>query len=353
MSQNATQTVGDAGITSLDPTSASVSGVPANAINTPRRRKRRKLAPWMEDTPLWLTALKGLVLLAIALIMFVPFLNVVTVSLSSAKDVMQGNFALWPKNPTVESYQALLNGGTVLRSLKVTILLTIIGTAVQVALTTMMAYGLSKPGVPGSKALFTLVLVAFLFSPGMIPLFLLVKNIKITIPSFSLLGWATPGAEWGMYNSYAALVVPGLIGAWNLIILRNFFQNLPQDLLDAARVDGANDFGVFRHIALPLSKAVIAVIALFTGVGIWNTFFSAILYLTDSAKWPIQVVLRQYVLEGSSITSAADFAPGQPPPPSEALQMAMVVIATVPILLVYPFLQKYFAKGVLTGAIKG
>jgi putative aldouronate transport system permease protein len=167
------------------------------------------------------------------------------------------------------------------------------------------------------------------------------------IPSYLLV------KELGMIDTYAALVVPGLIGAWNLIIVRNFFQNLPQDLLDAARIDGASDLGVFRHIALPLSKAVIAVIALFTGVGIWNTFFNAILYLNDSSKWPIQVVLRQYVLEGSTITSAADFAPGQPPPPAESLQMAMVVIATVPILIVYPFLQKYFAKGVLTGAIKG
>jgi len=159
--------------------------------------------------------------------------------------------------------------------------------------------------------------------------------------------------ELGMFDTFASLVVPGLIGAWNLIIMRNFFQNLPQELLDAARIDGASHLGVFRHIALPLSKAVIAVIALFTGVGLWNTFFNAILYLNDSAKWPIQVVLRQYVLEGSTITSAADFAPGQPPPPAESLQMAMVVLATVPILLVYPFLQKYFAKGVLTGAIKG
>jgi len=124
-------------------------------------------------------------------------------------------------------------------------------------------------------------------------------------------------------------------------------------LYDAARVDGASDLGVFRHIALPLSKAVIAVVALFTGVGIWNTFFNAILYLNDSSKWPIQVVLRQYVLEASTIVDAGSFPPNQPPPPTEALQMAMVVLATVPILIVYPFLQKYFTKGVLTGAIKG
>jgi ABC-type glycerol-3-phosphate transport system permease component len=303
-------------------------------VGNQRPRRRAKLAPWMETIPWWLAATKGVVLVLIALIMILPFWNVVAVSFSSAKDVMEGGFTLWPGNPTLESYKALLSGGTVLRAMRISILLTLFGTAIQVAFTTMMAYGLSKPGVPGSRFFFLLVLVAFMFQPGMIPSYLLVK-------------------ELGMIDTYASLVVPGLIGAWNLIIMRNFFQNLPQDLMDAARIDGASDIGVFRHIALPLSKAVIAVIALFTGVGIWNTFFNAILYLNDSTKWPIQVVLRQYVLEGSTITSAADFAPNQPPPPAESLQMAMVVLATVPILLVYPFLQKYFAKGVLTGAIKG
>ena len=298
------------------------------------RRKQSKLAPWMEDSPWYMRLIKGVVLILIALIMLLPLWNVVAVSFSSARDVMEGGFTLFPRNPTLESYKALLQGGTVLRSLRVSIFLTIFGTAIQVAFTTAMAYGLSKPGVPGSKFFFWLVLGAFLFGPGMIPSYLLVK-------------------ELGMIDTYAALVVPGLVGAWNLIILRNFFQNLPQDLIDAARIDGASDIGVFRHIALPLSKAVIAVVSLFTGVGIWNTFFNAILYINTSSKWPIQVVLRQYVLEGSVVTSAADFAPNQPPPPAEALQMAMVVLGTLPILLVYPFLQKYFAKGVLTGAIKG
>lgn len=294
----------------------------------------RKQAIWMEDTPFWLSFGKGVLLLFIALVMVFPFLNVVATSLSSQADILAGGFTLWPDNPTFDSYRALLNGGLVLDSMRITILLTLAGTALQVSFTVMMAYGLSKPGVPGSKGFFMLVLVAFMFAPGLIPSYLLVK-------------------ELGMLNTYAALVVPGLIGAWNLIIARNFFQNLPQDLLDAARIDGASDIGVFRHIALPLSKAVIAVISLFTGVAIWNTFMGAVLYITDSSKWPIQVVLRQYVISSSPITSAADLPPGADAPPTIALQMAMVVLATLPILIVYPFLQKYFAKGVITGAIKG
>jgi ABC-type glycerol-3-phosphate transport system permease component len=288
----------------------------------------------MEDTPVWLSIGKGLLLLFIAVVMVFPFMNVIAVSLTSQQDIAAGGFRLWPSNPTLDSYRALLNGGLVLRSLQITAVLTLVGTAVQVAFTTMMAYGLSKPGVPGSGFFFMLVLIAFMFAPGLIPRYLLVK-------------------ELGMLNTYASLVVPGLIGAWNLIITRNFFQNLPQDLLDAARIDGASDIGVFRHIALPLSKAVIAVISLFTGVALWNTFFSAVLYITDSSKWPIQVVLRQYVISSSPITSAADLPPGADAPPTIALQKAMVILATLPILIVYPFLQKYFAKGVITGAIKG
>lgn len=297
-------------------------------------RFRSKQAVWMEDTPIWMSLGKGLLLLFIAVVMVFPFLNVIATSLTSQADIASGGFTLWPKNPTFDSYRALLNGGLVMRSLQITAILTIVGTFIQVSFTIMMAYGLSKPGVPGSKFFFMLVLIAFMFSPGLIPRYLLVK-------------------ELGMLNTYASLVVPGLIGAWNLIIARNFFQNLPQDLLDAARIDGASDIGVFRHVALPLSKAVIAVISLFSGVALWNTFFAAVLYITKSEMWPIQVVLRQYVISSSPITSAADLPPGAEAPPAIALQMAMVVLATLPILIVYPFLQKYFAKGVITGAIKG
>ena len=295
---------------------------------------RRKQAVWMEDTPIWMMIGKGLILLFIAAIMIFPFLNVLATSLSSSRDIAEGGFTLWPRHPTLDSYRALLSGGIVLKSLRITILLTLIGTLVQVTFTIMMAYGLSKPGVPGSKFFFLLVLIAFMFAPGMIPSYLLVKELN-------------------MLNTYAALVVPGLIGAWNLIIARNSFQSLPQELLDAARIDGASDIGVFRHIALPLSKAVIAVIALFSGVAIWNTFLSAVLYITKAEMWPIQVVLRQYVISSSPVTSAMDLPPDAATPPAIAIQMAMVIIATVPILLVYPFLQRYFAKGVITGAIKG
>lgn len=299
-----------------------------------RRRRSSSLPPWMEEAPLWLKALKFLALAVIAIIMLFPFVTMVATSFSSAKDVIQGGLLLFPKHPTLDSYRALLDGGIVFRSLVITALLTVVGVAVQLAFTTALAYGLSKPDVPGSKFFLILVLGAFLFSPGMIPLYLLVKSL-------------------GLIDSYASLILPGLIGAWNLIILRSFFQGLPQDLFDAARIDGANDLQILWRIVLPLSKAVLAVVGLFTGVAIWNTFFSAILYINDSSKLPIQPILQQYVLSGANITNASQFPPNHPPPPTQSLEMAMVVLATLPILLVYPFVQKYFTKGVLTGAIKG
>lgn len=314
------------------PTTPMTVDAAAAAVTAPRRSSGRPV--WMEESHPLVTALKALLLASIVVVMIFPMVYVLAVSLSSSKDVLAGGLILFPRNPTLDAYDAIFKGGVVVRALQVSIGLTLLGTLAQMTVTTMLAYGLSKPGVPGSRFVLFLALGSLLFYPGLIPSYLLVKELNLI-------------------DTYAALVLPGLVGAFNLIVLRNFFMNIPQDLMDAARVDGANDVQVFFRIVLPLSKAVLAVISLFYGVGIWNSFFNAILYLNDATKWPIQVVLRQYVLQGSALTSAAQLDPNQPPPPPQTIQMAIVVVATVPILLAYPFLQKYFTKGVLTGAIKG
>jgi putative aldouronate transport system permease protein len=288
----------------------------------------------MEEPPLAIKLLKAIALIWIVIITIFPLVYVIAVSFSSAQDVLGGGLVLFPANPTLDAYRAIFEGGVVNRALRVSIGLTVFGTLAQMVVTTMLAYGLSRPGVPGSRIALFIVLGAFLFSPGMIPSYLLVK-------------------ELGMLDTYAALIVPGLVNAFNLIVLRNFFMNIPQELIDAARVDGASDVQIFFRITLPLSKAALAVISLFYGVAIWNAFFNAVLYIYDTSKWPIQLVLRQYVLQGSSLAQAAEFNPNQPPPPPQTIQMAIVVVATIPILLVYPFLQKYFTRGVLTGASKG
>ncbi len=308
---------------------------PATTIAATLRRKRRSERPvWMEEPPLAIKILKAIALIWLVIIMMFPLVYVIAVSFSSAEDVLAGGLVLFPTNPTLDAYRAIFQGGVVNRALRVSIGLTVFGTLAQMVVTTMLAYGLSRPGVPGSRIALYIVLGAFLFSPGMIPSYLLVK-------------------ELGMLDTFPALIVPGLVNAFNLIVLRNFFMNIPQEILDAARVDGASDVQIFFRITLPLSKAALAVISLFYGVAIWNAFFNAVLYIYDTSKWPIQLVLRQYVLQGSSLAQAAEFNPNQPPPPPQTIQMAIVVVATIPILLVYPFLQKYFTKGVLTGAIKG
>lgn len=288
---------------------------------TTRKRRPPGMPPWMEPPHPLVRIGKGLVLALVALVMVFPFVYVLAVSFSSYKDVVGGGLILFPANPTLDAYREVSVG------------VTLVGTAVNMMLTVTLAFGLSRSSVPGSRFVLLVVLFSMLFSPGLIPNYLLVK-------------------ELGLLDSYAALVLPGAINAFNLLILRNFFMNLPRELLDSARVDGADDLRVLWDITLPLSKAVLAVIALFYAVAHWNVFFQAILYLNDNNKWPIQAVLNQYVLQGGALTPTA-YDPSAPPPPAQTIQMAVVVIATVPILLVYPFLQKYFTKGVLTGAIKG
>lgn len=316
-------------------TGSETAGASAEALALPAGRRRSSNRPvWMEEPSPLMKFLKAFTLGWIVIVMIFPLIYVFAVSFSSAKDVLGGGLILFPQNPTLEAYRAIFEGGVVTRALRVSVGLTVLGTLLQMIATTTLAYGLSKPSVPGARFALFVVLGAFLFTPGMIPSYLLVKELR-------------------MLDTYQSLIIPGLIGAFNLIVMRNFFMNLPQELLDAARVDGANDMQIFFRIVLPLSKAVIAVVALFYGVGIWNAFFNAVLYIYDASKWPIQLVLRQYVLQGSSLSSATQLDPGQPPPPPQTIQMAIVVVATVPILLVYPFLQKYFTKGVLTGAIKG
>jgi putative aldouronate transport system permease protein len=290
------------------------------------------MAPWMERPSLPTRIGKGLLLTAVALAMLTPFVYVVAVSFSSHADVVRGGLILYPANPTLDAYRTVLQNGLVARSMQVSVWLTLLGTLVNMLLTATMAFGLSRPGMIGARTILFMVLFTFLFSPGLIPTYLLVR-------------------ELGLLNTYASLVLPGAVSAFNLVVLRAFFMNIPAELTDSARIDGANDLQVLWHVTLPLSKAALAVVALFYGVGHWNDFFAATLYLSDHAMWPIQLVLRQYVLQGTALAGLSEV--DTVPPPQRTVQMAIVVIGTLPILLVYPFLQRYFTKGVLTGAIKG
>lgn len=279
--------------------------------------------------------LKGLVLGIACALVIIPFLGVISTSIASPEAVVKaGGFVLLPDSINLDSYRAIFAGGVVSRAVRVSVGVTVVGTAISLAVTTMLAYSLSRRGSSGQRPMLFLVLGAILFAPGMIPTYLVVRSV-------------------GLLDSYWALILPTAVSAFNVIVVRSFFMAIPQELIDSARVDGASEWRTFTRIVLPLSKAALAVIGLFYAVGYWNAFFTALLYMNDTAKWPLQLVLRTYVVDGSSLSASQLSAIDGAFPPQQSIQMAILVVSVVPILVVYPFLQKHFAKGVLTGAVKG
>jgi len=289
--------------------------------------------PWMERPHWYGQGAKAATLLAITVVVLYPFLLAIGTSLAGRDELnANGGYVLLPHHPTLEAYRVVLSDGVVTRAALVSIFITLIGTALSLTCTVMIAYGTSRPGSVLAKPILLLILGTFLFSPGIIPTYLVVTQLHLL-------------------NTYSSLILPVLLNGFNIVVVRSFFQSVPEELYDAARIDGAGELTVLFRIVLPLSKAVLAVVGLFYAVGYWNSFFNAVLYLSDSGKYPIQVILRAYVLNGQSINAQAMGV--HVLPPATSLQMAVLVIAIVPIFCVYPFLQKYFVKGVLTGAVKG
>jgi putative aldouronate transport system permease protein len=286
---------------------------------------------WMGRPSLGVRVGKGVALAVVVLLVLVPMWTVLATSLADPQDVIDnGGWVVWPRRFSTDAYQQILEGGIVTRALLVSAGITAIGTVLSLVCTIGLAYTLSRPKVYGGKPLLLLVLFTFLFPPGMVPLFLVVRST-------------------GLFDQYASLILPFLINVFNLVVMRGFFQSIPGELLDAARIDGAGELAILRRVVLPLSKAVIAVVGLFYAVSYWNRFFEAIIYFNDQSKWPIGTVLRQYVTGGAAIAENSGEASASSP---QSMQMAVVVLATLPIMCVYPFLQRYFVKGVLTGALK-
>lgn len=286
---------------------------------------------WKGRPTLGVRVAKGVALTAVVLLVVFPLWTVLATSLASAQNVIDnGGWVIWPREFSFGAYADILEGGIITRALLVSAGVTVVGTVLSLLCTIGLAYTLSRPQVYGGKPMLLLVLFTFLFPPGMVPLFLVVQSA-------------------GLVDNYAALVLPFLVNVFNLVVMRGFFQSIPKELIDAARMDGAGELAILRKVVLPLSKAVIAVIGLFYAVAYWNRFFEAIIYFNDQSKWPIGTVLRQYVTGGASLAeTSGELAAASP----QSVQMAVVILATLPIVCVYPFLQRYFAKGVLTGALK-
>lgn len=265
-----------------------------------------------------------------ALAIIFPLLYVVSVSLTPYSEVLRnGGFIIIPKKLTFDAYAAFLNDSLIPRAYGVTIYITVVGTFLNLVFTSLMAYPLSKKYLPGRKPLLFFVTLTLLFNGGVVPTYLVVKGT-------------------GMINSLWALIIPSVIWTFNLLIVKTFFENLPTELSEAARIDGAGEVRILTRIVLPLSMPVLATVGLFYAVGHWNEFFQAVMYINDNKLKPLQVILRSIL--ASALTPPMD---AEDVLPSQSLQMSAVVLSALPILVVYPFLQKYFTQGMLLGSIKG
>ena len=271
----------------------------------------------------------------ISIISFIPFIYIIAGSFATEAELATRGFFLIPREYSVAAYELIFSSNTISRALMNSIFITLVGTIINMAFTMTMAYPLSKSYIMGRTLITNLIIFCMLFSGGMIPTYLVVR-------------------ELGLLNKYWALWLPIAISPFNLFIIRNFFQQLPQELEQSAKIDGCSDLGVFWEIVLPLSKPVIATFTLFYAVGHWNQFFNALIYITDNSKWPLQVILRNLVILSSGMMGDLTQLDREfIQPPEQAVEMAVIVVATVPILMIYPFLQKHFAKGVLIGSLKG
>lgn len=270
------------------------------------------------------------ILVLLAALTLYPFIFVASASLSDSNALIRGEISLFPKGITLDAYEKVFKFPLIWSSYKNTILYTTIGTVVNVVLTAFGAYALSRTRFYGRRFFSLLILVTMLFNAGMIPTFLVIKQLNL-------------------YNNFWVMILPSAISAYNLFVMKTFFEQIPAELEESATIDGCNEIGILFKIIFPLSKASLMTIGMFYAVGHWNSFFSALIYLKDSDKYPLQIMLRQVVLANDISDQVSEgtrvFA--------ESIKYAVIMVATLPILMVYPFIQKYFVKGVMIGAVKG
>lgn len=269
------------------------------------------------------------VLLLIGLCTLYPFWYTLTLSFSAPQEANQLSLHLFPKDPTLQAYVKIFSQHEVYVSYRNTIVRTVLGVLLAVMLTTLTAYPLSKRTFPHRKIFMFLLVFSMLFSGGTIPAYLLVKNLH-------------------MIDTLWALVLPGAVGAMNVIVMRNYFESIPIELHESAKIDGAGEFCTFRRVALPLSAPAIAVVGLWLAVYYWNEWFQAMLYVNNNALEVLQMYLRRTVLNGAidQLFDATEMTP-------ESLKSATVMFISAPILFVYPFIQRYFVKGIMLGSVKG
>ena len=281
--------------------------------------------------------LNYLIVTLIALTTIFPFVYIIGASFATEYEIATRPMFIIPENVSTAAYEFIFSSNKILRGFGNSIFITVCGTAINLFFTVTMAYALSKTRLRGRNFFLNMVIISMFFSGGMIPGYIVVANIL------------------NLKNTYWSVLLPGAISAYNMMIVKNFFQGIPQELEESASMDGCTDMGVLWKIVLPLSLPVLATFGLFYAVGHWNAYFGAMIYMkTAKEKWPLQVLLRELIILSSG--TAGDMNNLDPEfvqPPEQSVKMAVIVVSTVPIMMVYPFLQKYFVKGVMVGALKG
>ncbi|MBK3575500.1 carbohydrate ABC transporter permease [Streptomyces sp. MBT65] len=305
----------------------------------PLRQRRSDRRPvWEEQPTAATTTSKSAALTLVAAVVLVPLWIIVVTSFSTQAAINRaGGLVVWPDGLTASAYREMLADPTVRTAVLVSLGITLVGTAVSMAVSVLCAYGLSRARSYGHRPILTLLVITMFVSGGLIPTFLVVTGL-------------------GGYGRYWALILPSAVSVFNILVLRSFYAGTSAELIDAARMDGAGDWRTLWSVVLPTSRAVTAVITLFYAVGYWNAFFNVMLYMpTESQKWPLQYVLLTYVNRGNGLPGSVNSGFGNTHAETAplSLQMAVVVLTLVPLLVVYPFMQKHFRTGVLTGAIKG
>lgn len=283
------------------------------------------------------TVINSIVMILLIIVCLYPMLYVFFASISEPAQLLQLEGILYkPMGFTLKGYEMVLSNPQILKGYENTLFYVFVGTIVNLLMTSVAAYTMSRKDLMFGKPIMILIVFTMYFGGGMIPDFLLVDQL-------------------GLLNSRLALILPGAISVYNMIVMRTSFLEIPSSIEESARIDGANDWTILVRIILPLSKAVLAVMALFYGVGHWNSWFGAMIYLRDRDKYPLQLILREILLMNASdnMTSESGIGRGDISAYKMLVQYSTIVVATVPILFIYPFIQKHFTKGVMIGAIKG
>ncbi|MET3544905.1 putative aldouronate transport system permease protein [Paenibacillus favisporus] len=281
----------------------------------------------------WFSNINHFALACFGLLALAPFIHILAQSFSSYRAIVSGEVSFLPVEWTTEAYVKVFNDPGFVQSFLVSVQRTVVGTLISVVMTMLLAYPLSRYYIKGRGPIMFLIVFTMMFSGGMIPTYLVIKELHLM-------------------NTFWAYVIPGAVNAFHVVIMKNFFQSIPNELEESARIDGSSNLGILFRIVVPLSMPVIATIALFNAVGQWNSFFDAVMYVTDSSLKPLQIYLRELVMSGQSNINTTDSLERQLLA-VESLKAAALIASTLPILLVYPFLQKYFVKGIMIGSVKG